>query len=219
MKNNFVALVPVRTGSKRVKNKNFREFFEGKSLFDIKIDQLKSTKLFKKIYVSSDSLMVKKLCKKKKVTFLKRKKKYCQDHTYPWHEIHNSILNSIPGDPYVAWCLTTAPLFKRFEKAIIDFKKNKNIDSLVGVLPSKNFVLNTKGKPKNFNPGCWHPYSQELEKNFFITGSIFMAKKSSMLLWKYWFGIKPHMFNLSKIESVDVDTMEDFKFAQKIFKL
>ena len=70
MKNNFVALVPVRTGSKRVKNKNFREFFEGKSLFDIKIDQLKSTKLFKKIYVSSDSLMVKKLCKKKKVTFV-----------------------------------------------------------------------------------------------------------------------------------------------------
>ena len=70
MKNNFVALVPVRTGSKRVKNKNFREFFEGKSLFDIKIDQLKSTKLFKKIYVSSDSLMVKNLCEKKDVSFL-----------------------------------------------------------------------------------------------------------------------------------------------------
>lgn len=219
MKNNFVALVPVRTGSKRVKNKNFRDFYQGKSLFDIKIDQLKSTKLFKKIYVSSDSSMVQNLCKKKGVTFLKRERKYCQDHKYPWHEIHDSILKSIPGDPYVAWCLTTAPLFKRFTKAINTFKANKNTDSLVGVLPSKNFILNLKGKPKNFNPGCWHPYSQELETNYFITGSIFMAKKSSMLLWKYWFGIKPHLFHLSKVESVDVDTIQDFRFAQKIFKI
>ena len=66
MKSNFVALVPVRTGSKRVKNKNFREFYDGKSLFDIKIDQLKSSKIFNKIYVSSDSAMVQNLCKKKK---------------------------------------------------------------------------------------------------------------------------------------------------------
>ena len=219
MKSNFVAIVPVRTGSKRVKNKNFREFYNGESLFDIKIEQLKSTKLFDKIYVSSDSAMVKKLCKKR-CTVFKEEKKYCLDHKYPWHEIHNSILNSIPGDPYVAWCLTTAPLFKRFTKALKVFKKNyKKYDSLVGVLASKNFVLNNNGKPKNFNPGCWHPYSQELEQNFFITGSIFMAKKSSMLTWRYWFGVKPYLFNLSKVESVDVDTLEDFKFAQKIFKL
>ena len=98
MKSNFVAIVPVRTGSKRVKNKNFREFYNGESLFDIKIEQLKSTKLFDKIYVSSDSAMVKKFCKKKGVQFLKRKK-ILSDHKYPWHEIHNSILNSIPGDP------------------------------------------------------------------------------------------------------------------------
>ena len=69
MKSNFVAIVPVRTGSKRVKNKNFREFYNGESLFDIKIEQLKSTKLFDKIYVSSDSAMVKKLCKKKVYSF------------------------------------------------------------------------------------------------------------------------------------------------------
>ena len=37
-----------------------------------------------------------------------------------------------------------------------------------------------------------------------------------MLMWRYWFGVKPYLFNLSKVESVDVDTLEDFKFAQKI---
>ncbi len=220
MSDEFVAIVPVRTGSKRVKNKNFRQFFQNKSLFDIKIDQLKSTKLFKKIYVSSDSMMVKKLCKSKKVIFLKRKKKYCQDHKYPWHEIHNNILNSIPGNPFIAWCLTTAPLFDRFQDALNIFKKNKNkYDSLVGVFSSKDFILNSKGKPKNFNPGIWHPYSQDLEKNFYITGSVFIAKKNLMLKWNYWFGLNPFLFNLSKIESIDIDTIKDFRFAQKIMEI
>lgn len=219
MKNNFVAIIPVRTGSKRVKNKNFRNFYNGKSLFDLKIDQLKSSKLIDKIYVSSDSLMVKKLCNLKKVIFLKRKKKYCLDHNYPWNEIHNSILETIPGNPFVVWSLTTAPLFARFDNAIINFKKNKHCDSLIGVLPGKNFILDHNGKPKNFNPGCWHPYSQQLEKNYFITGSVFIAKKNLMLKWNYWFGVKPYLFLLSKTESVDVDTVEDFEFAQKIMKV
>ena len=73
MKSNFVAIVPVRTGSKRVKNKNFREFYNSQSLFDIKIEQLKSTKLFDKIYVSSDLLWLKNYVKKR-CAVLKRKK-------------------------------------------------------------------------------------------------------------------------------------------------
>ena len=96
--------------------------------------------------------------KKKKIKFLKREAKYCKDHKYPWHEIHNSILKKIPGDPYVAWCLTTAPTFLRFDQAIKEFKKNeKKFDSLVGVLPSKIFFLNKSGAPDNFNPGIFFP--------------------------------------------------------------
>ena len=122
MSKKFVALIPVREGSNRVKKKNFKSFFNDLSIFDIKVDQLKSSKLIDEIYVSSDSKRVKTLCKDKKIKFLKRESKYCKDHVYPWHEIHNSILNKIPGDPYVAWCLTTAPIFKRFDQAIKKFK-------------------------------------------------------------------------------------------------
>jgi N-acylneuraminate cytidylyltransferase len=199
MSKKFVALIPVREGSNRVKKKNFRSFFKDLSIFDIKVDQLKSSALIDEIYVSSDSKRVENLCKKKKIKFLKRDPKYCKDHVYPWHEIHNSILNKIPGDPYVGWCLTTAPTFQRFDQAIKEFiKNNKKFDSLVGVLPAKNFILNKNGSPDNFNPGIWHPYSQELETKYYITGSIFLAKKSNMLKWRYWFGRKPLMFNLKK---------------------
>ena len=216
----FVALIPVREGSKRVKKKNFRKFYENKSIFDIKIEQLKKCKLISEIYVSSDSKRVEKLCKEKKVKFLKRETKYCNDHrSYPWSEIHNSILNKIPGNPYVAWCLTTAPTFSRFDQAIKEFKKKeKTYDSLVGVLPSKNFILKKNGFPDNFNPGVWHPYSQELETSYFITGSIFLGEKNNMLKWSYWFGRKPLLFKLNKIEAIDIDEIQDFNLAKKIYE-
>jgi len=218
MSTKFVALIPVREGSKRVKKKNFRNFFKNQSIFDIKVHQLKSSKLINEIYVSSDSKRVEKLCRKKNIKFLKRESKYCRDHVYPWHEIHNSILKKIPGNPYVAWCLTTAPTFVRFDKAIKEFKKKeKNYDSLVGVLPAKNFILNEKGAPENFNPGIWHPYSQELKKKYYITGSIFLAKKNNMIKWRYWFGKKPLLYKLKKIEAIDIDELEDFNLAKRIY--
>ena len=48
MTKKFVALIPVsRKGSRRVKKSDFRNFYKNKSIFDIKIDQLKKSKLNK----------------------------------------------------------------------------------------------------------------------------------------------------------------------------
>ena len=71
-----VAVIPVRKNSKRLKNKNFLNFFRGKSLLELKIDQLKKVKLIDKIVVSSDSLKAKKIAKKHNVFFHNRKKYY-----------------------------------------------------------------------------------------------------------------------------------------------
>ena len=45
MTKKFVALIPVREGSRRVKKKILGSFYKNKSIFDIKIDQLKKSKL------------------------------------------------------------------------------------------------------------------------------------------------------------------------------
>ena len=55
MTKKIVALVPIREGSERIKSKNFIEFYNGMSLLDIKITQLKKSNKFDKIYLSSDS--------------------------------------------------------------------------------------------------------------------------------------------------------------------
>ena len=41
MRDEIVAIIPIRKNSQRIKNKNFRKFFNNKSLLEIKIEQLK----------------------------------------------------------------------------------------------------------------------------------------------------------------------------------
>mgnify|MGYP003636194838 FL=1 len=53
MKKNICALIAVRAGSKRVKNKNIRPF-ANKSLLEIKINTIKQVKGIQQIFVSSD---------------------------------------------------------------------------------------------------------------------------------------------------------------------
>ena len=219
MSKGFVALVPVREGSERVINKNFRNFYYKKSLFDIKIAQLKKSKIFDKIYVSSDSLKVKKLCKKFNVNFIKRDSNMSKGHSNSWPVVLKHILENLPGDPHVVWALTTSPLFSRFKEAVNVFKLSRKNDSLVGVLAKKNFYLNKFGKGINFNPGPWHPYSQELETFYEVTGSVYIAKKNDMLNWSYWYGPKPLLFDIKNEEAIDVDTKRDFDLAKKIFLL
>lgn len=71
MNYNITAIIPVRKNSVRLKNKNFINFVNKKSLLEIKIDQLKKVKYIDNIVVSSDSLKAKVIAKKKrcKVSF------------------------------------------------------------------------------------------------------------------------------------------------------
>lgn len=219
MRSNTVAIIPVREGSQRVKMKNFVPFHEELSLLQVKINQLKSQKNVNQILVSSDSELAKKIAKENNVGFILRDPEMCNSTT-PWSDVVEHILNKIPDNPIVVWALTTAPLFSRFDEAIEKYQKCIDVfDSLVGVLPKKTFYLNKIGKGINFNPGPWHPYSQDLDTYYEITGSVFIGKKDVLLNYKYWFGRSPFLFELSNLESVDVDTNDDFEIAKELFKL
>lgn len=215
----IVALIPVREGSERIKGKNFIPFADGRSLLELKIDQLKKSRCFKHIYVSSDSKQAEKIALDNGVEFLPRAAEMCQNNVY-WAEVVEHIMETIPGNPIVTWALTTSPLFNDFNGVVRKFLEVQGkYDSLVTVFPKKSFFLNKYGRGINYNPGYWHPYSQELETYYEVTGSCYMGLKSNMAKWKYWFGIKPYLFEVSQIESIDIDIPEDFKFAQKLYSI
>lgn len=217
MKHEVVAIIPVREGSNRIRFKNFIPFYKGESLIDIKIKQLKKMNCIDKIYVSSDSDLAESTSKKHNVEFLLRDTEACQAGM-AWSDVVSNILHTIPGNPVVVWSLTTSPLFDRFDEAISKFANSRN-NSLVAVLPKKSFLLNGKGFGINYNPGFWHPYSQDLETYYEVTGGCFIAKKSDMIKWSYWFGPNPILFSVTELESIDVDYQEQFNLAKKLYKL
>ncbi len=214
----IVALIPVREGSARIKDKNFVEFSEGLSLLDIKIDHLKQAGCFDRIFVSSDSGKVRHIALNNGIDFLERSTEMCQSDVI-WPDVVEHIISTIPGNPIVTWSLVTSPLFNRYANAVKDFLDHKENDSLVAVLPKKSFFINKFGRGINYNPGYWHPYSQELETYYEVTGACYIGLKSDMIKWRYWFGIKPYLFEVSETEAVDVDTEEQFKFATKLYDL
>ncbi len=212
-----VALIPVREGSERVIDKNFRTFANGKSLLDIKIDQLKQAKCFDHIYISSDSEKAREVADKNGVEYIARDKRMCQSDVL-WADVVHHIMTTIPGNPVVTWGLATSPLFSNFKRALDTyFAERESYDSTVAVLAKRSFFLNRHGRGINYNPGYWHPYSQQLETYYEVTGACYIGTKQDMLKWNYWFGTHPYLFEVSLQEAIDVDTPEDYKFAQLLY--
>ena len=64
LKLNRLAIIPARSGSKRIKNKNLVDF-NGKPIIKYTIDNAKNSNLFDKIHVSTDCNKILNFLKKK----------------------------------------------------------------------------------------------------------------------------------------------------------
>ncbi len=216
----IVAVIPVKEISERVKLKNIRKFNGNKSLLDILIDKLKKCKDISKIYISSNSTKIEKIAQKRKCFYLERDKNFCNNVT-PWSEVINEVANSIPEEDntILMWCHTTTPIFDSYEKAIRIYKKNKKkFDGLVSVEKFKRFIVTEEKIPLNYAWGVWHPYSQNLKKLYSITGALFMMQIKQFKLNRYVISKNPYYLETSNFEGFDIDTMQEFKLAQLMFK-
>ena len=70
-KKKSVCIIPIKSFSQRVKNKNFK-LIGKKPLFKIIIDKIIKAKCFDKIIIDSDSDIIKKFCIKKNIKYMER---------------------------------------------------------------------------------------------------------------------------------------------------
>ena len=216
-----IAIIPVKHKSERVKNKNFRPFFENLSLLEIKIRQLLSSKIYDKIIISSNSIVAKKISKKYGCKFVSRDNKYSNNIT-SWSEVITNVVENanLKHNDTVSWCHVTSPLFNEYRKAITKFQKSKKkgFDSLVAVNKFNGFLLNESLYPVNYNWGKWHNYSQNLPKYFNVNGALFILNVSTILNLNYLIGKKPDKYVCSDYTSIDIDNDVDFEIAKIIFR-
>lgn len=217
-KTGIVALIPVKGTSTRVPHKNFRPFYNDKSLLEIKLDQCIKSNIFDEIYVSSDSPHAKLIAQRYGATFLLRDQQLCRDDT-PWGDVLEGILNSIPdkNETFVAWCPVTSPLFSRFKEIVEELEKKADHDSVVTVTPLNHYFLNADFIPINHQWGPWHAYSQGMRPIYQMNLACILAQKALMIRNRYQIGNYPLFFTTSAIEGIDIDTMEEFEMAALMY--
>ena len=214
--NYLTAVIPVRKGSQRVKNKNFKNFC-GKSLLIHKIIALKKIKNLDDIIINKDSDKAISIAKKFNVNFFKREKYYasskCTNSEF-W-----SNIASTTDSKYILFTHCTSPIIstKTYSKTIKSFFLNKKkFNSLNTVSDVKEFLF-LKNKPINFQLNK-SPNSQNLPNivklNFAISilSTDFMKKKKTLI------GSKPFFYKLDQVEGHDINTEYEFEFAKYLFK-
>lgn len=210
-----IAIIPVREGSTRVKNKNFRNFYKDKSLLDIKIEQLKKCDNFSDIVVASNSHQAKKTADYYGVQFIPRSDYMCNSARL--HEYTLDMISHFSPEDIVTWAMVTNPFFIRYDEAIDAYTskvlKEKIHDSVVTTVPFNDFLLDEKSRCINFNPGPWHKFTQELPSWDQITGAAYIASVKKQRELKYWMGTSPYKFKVSKKEAIEIDYLDDFEIA------
>lgn len=215
--NGLKVAIPLKTNSDRVPNKNLRPFYNGKSLFDVKIGQLLKAVEASDIFVSSEDAKVEGLCAEYGVNFLLRDKALTPNSA-PWVDVVSDIVGKLPKGADVMWVQVTQPLFDDFVKVIDKWNEVKGThDSLAVVRKIGHHIVDANAHPINFEFGYWHRVSQELPRLYEITWSCFCMKRDMVERTGYQIGRSPYLFE-TDAPLMDIDTEKDFEVASVLFR-
>jgi CMP-N-acetylneuraminic acid synthetase len=216
MTKNVVAVIPVRKGSQRVKNKNFKKF-GNKNLLYHKIITLKKIKSLKKIVVNTDSKHAINLAHNMKVDYFKREKYYASNECTN-SEFWKYIADTTDAS-YIMFTNCTSPLItvNTYNKILRIFRKLKNKYDSFNTVTRVNDYLYSNNRPLNFCPSKT-PNSQNLKPMFKLNFAINIISKKKMSKLRSVIGKKPYLYEIDEYEGFDIDTKIQFDFANLLFK-
>lgn len=211
----ITAIIPVRAGSRRLKNKNVASF-AGTNLLLNKIEQLKKVPEIARIVVSSDSDMMLSMAVRAGVSIHKRAPEFCDEVTKSFGEVVRHIAENVEGE-HILWATCTSPLVfpDVYSKAISEYPSalQAGYDSLVAFEKIKRYLWDENG-PINYKLGLEHVPSQQLPDLYFVTDGILLASRMKMIEWSYFHGPHPYKFIVDKRTAVDIDDALDLAAAR-----
>jgi N-acylneuraminate cytidylyltransferase len=215
-------IIPAKSDSNRVPNKNWREFYHGKSLVDIKLFQLLEVFPASDIYVSCEDESRREEISAYGVNFWLRDPELSKDDTH-WSDVVAGIIETIPCDDNeeIAWVQVPCPLFGAhdFKSAIARWRciPKDLYDCLITVGVMKDFAVDENGCPLNFQYGRWHAVSQDLPSWYLIQRQFHVMKKGTYLRCHYDIGTRPYLYPVSP-PSIDIDDEHEFRYAQHLYE-
>lgn len=223
----LLAIIPARSGSKGIKDKNIR-LLNNKPLISYTIEAARKSNIFEDIVVSTDSDKYKKISEESGawVPFLRRRE-LAGDESSTNDVIIDLLVNLRRiGKEYDSFMVLqpTSPL--RNECDICEAARlfyTNNYNSVVSMCEcSHSPVLSKRLKEDKRLDGFLSNIEklrrQDLECYYRLNGAIYISKVDYFLKYKDFYRKNCYAYIMSKEKSVDIDDIFDFKFAEFLLK-
>lgn len=222
-----VAIIPARGGSKRIPRKNIKDFY-GKPLIAYSIEVALASKLFDRVIVSTDDEEIAKIAKLygADVPFL-RPKELSDDFTGTEDVVNHALKymeNQGESYDYICTLYATAPLLQ--ERYLIEgLERLENSNAIHSFSATsmpfpiqRTFKIDNQGRCEMFYPQHYMSRSQDLEEAYQDAGQ-FYWKRANSVSKEPMFGKDSIPILLPRYLVQDIDTLEDWKRAEIIYKV
>ena len=221
-----IAIIPARSGSKRLLNKNIKNF-NGKPIISYVIKIAQDAKIFDKILVSTDSKKIKKIAEKygAEVPYLRAKSlsndkihfNYSIKHMIKWHLKKKQKIKNI------CCIFPTSPLLE----------KHYLIDGLRKLKKTKNFVFSAcsyrsppqrgfffkKKKLILADVKSYYKRSQSLKNFYHDAGQFYWGTSENWINENILFNNYSSIIEIPYLNFIDINYKEDWKIAEQLYNL
>lgn len=208
-----VGMIPIKLNNQRVPGKNIKCFEDGTPLITFIQRAMLGSKLLDKIYVFCSS---EEICEYllPGIDFLKRPEFLDRDG-YNCNDIIREFRKVIHADIYVV-SHATGPFTKSSSiDACIERVKSGEYDSAFLAKRMQEFLW-VNGGALNFDIQNF-PRTQDLAPIYSETPGAYVFTDETFRTYNRRVGIKPYIYEVSEIESRDIDYPEDFTIANAIY--
>ena len=227
-KNKVTAIIPARSGSKGIRNKNLKKI-NGQSLVQIALKNACSAKEINEVYLSSDSKKI--LVQAKKflgVKIHKRDKKSASDSASSKDVLKSFLKLKNFQNKILIYIQPSSPLknSEHLNRSIKIFKKYK-MNTLISCYKAdnnlnekifKSFVKEKKNIKPLFKKNSLYSNRQGLKKILIPNGAFFIFRISKQF-FKNYINFKNSIgYIMKKNDAIDINDYDDFKKVKKFFR-
>lgn len=212
--------MPMRHESERVRGKNYRPFGDGRPLFQHMLDTLLGCPEIDRVVIDTDSPTIKEHCRERHpaVVVLDRPRHLLSGMT-PMNEVLLHDVAQVKSEFYLQTHSTnpllTGETLRRAIRAFFDTYPSH--DSLFGVTRVQARFWDAHGAPVNHDPDTLLR-TQDLPPLFEENSCIYIFRGQTLRERRNRIGERPHLFEIDRLEAVDIDDEVDFEIAELIFK-
>ena len=220
-----ILIIPARSGSKRIKNKNIKEF-NGKPIISHTIELIQSFNFFDKIFISTNSEKIKKIIKNYDVSIIDRPTKLASDYSTTYDVMKHAIKNIDISNYKFLCCIYPTSVFIKKQYLTYAYSKilKSKFDYIFSVKKTdfsvdKSFNI-IKNKINLFNTNLLNNLrTQDMHTYYVDAAQFYLGTKNAWLNKKNIYNSNSLIFKVTDWKIIDIDNLNDWKLAEAIMNI